>query len=219
MKRAEVYDALERALVIPVFYNGDSDTALEVVSACYRGGIRAFEFANRGPKALEVFKVLAAEVPGRCPGMLLGVGSVSDAKSAVQFIRAGAAFVVGPQFVPAVCRICRFFGVAYIPGCGTVSEVGRAQRAGCMVCKAFPGDVLGPAFVKGLMAPMPWSRIMVTGGVKPEKANLEAWFKAGAKCVGMGSNLFPKDAVAARDWSEIEHLCAESVELARSLKK
>ena len=213
MNRKEVYGAVEASRIIPVFYNGDPEIAKNVVKACYDGGIRSFEFANRGPKALEVFKELVPFVKAQCPEMLLGVGSVSDGCSAWKFISAGAAFVVGPQFVPAVCRVCRLRCIAYLPGCGTVSEVGRAQRAGCLVCKVFPGDVLGPKFVKGLMAPMPWSRIMVTGGVKPEKENLDSWFSAGASCVGMGSNLFPKDAIAASDWGRITELCREALSL------
>ena len=211
MKRSEVYSAVEASKIIPVFYNGDVETACNVVEACYKGGIRSFEFAARGPKALEVFRSLVPFVAEKCPGMLLGVGSVSDPRSACSFISAGAAFVVGPQFVPSVGRVCRFRGVAYIPGCGTVSEVGRAQRAGCSLCKVFPGDVLGPKFVKALMAPMPWSRVMVTGGVKPEKENLDSWFSSGAVCVGMGSNLFPKEAIASSDWDTITRLCAESI--------
>ena len=213
MKRKETYSTLEASKVVPVFYNGDIDVAKNVVKACYDGGIRSFEFANRGPKALEVFKALVPFVKAECAGMLLGVGSVSDGCSARKFICAGAAFVVGPQFVPAVNRVCRLAGVAYVPGCGTVSEVGRAQRAGCDVCKVFPGEVLGPKFVKALMAPMPWSRVMVTGGVKPEKENMQEWFGAGATCVGMGSNLFPKAAVAAGDWQTVTDLCRKALTL------
>jgi len=213
MKRKDTYAAVEATRVIPVFYNGDAETAKNVVRACYLGGIRSFEFANRGPGALEVFRQLVPFVRSECSGMILGVGSISDGLSAWRFISAGAAFVVGPQFVPWVGRVCRLRGVAYLPGCGTVSEVGRAQRAGCEVCKVFPGDVLGPKFVRGLMAPMPWSRIMVTGGVKPERENLDSWFSAGASCVGMGSNLFPKDAVAEGDWERITRLCRETMEL------
>lgn len=215
MKKSEVYKAIELSRVIPVFYNGDIDIARHVIKACYDGGIRSFEFANRGDKAFEVFCALVPFVRTECPDMLLGVGSISDPRSAWKFISAGAMFVVGPQWVPSVCRICRLREIAYLPGCGTISEVGRAQRAGCEVCKVFPGDVLGPKFVKDLMAPMPWSRIMVTGGVKPEKENLEAWFGAGASCVGMGSNLFPKEAIATADWSTITALCRSALELSR----
>ena len=217
--KKEVYKAIEASLVVPVYYYGDFEVAKNAIKACYDGGIRSFEFANRGPKALEVFKAVAPFIAKECPGMLLGVGSISDPCSCRKFIKAGAAFVVGPQFVPSVCRVCKWKGIAYLPGCGTVSEVGRAQRAGCEVCKVFPGDVLGPKFVKGLKAPMPWSRLMVTGGVKPEKENLESWFSAGVSCVGMGSNLFPKDAIAEKKWDVIASLSSEAMSIAKSLQK
>ena len=217
--RTETLDAIRETGLVPVFYNPDIETAKNVVLACHKAGVRAFEFTNRGDAALEVFKALVPFVEKECPGMILGIGSISNARSARKFIRLGANFVVGPQYVPDVVNICRWHRVPYMPGCGTVSEVGRAQRAGCTICKVFPGEVLGPAFVKALRAPMPWSQIMVTGGVKPEKENLEAWFKAGTTCVGMGSNLFPKEAVAAGDWQVITDLCARSLEMIRKSKQ
>lgn len=207
-KSFKVYEQIDATRMVPVFYNADPDKSFGVMKACYDGGVRVFEFTNRGDKAAEVFASLSLKALD-LPGLVLGAGSISYWSDALRFIRLGANFIVGPQFVPGVARVCRWLGVPYIPGCGTVSEVGRAQRAGCEICKVFPGEVLGPAFVKALMAPMPWSRIMVTGGVKPERENLEAWFKAGAECVGMGSRLFPKEAVESGDWAGITERCAE----------
>ena len=214
--KSEVIKALEATRVVPVFYNPDPETSKNVMKACYEGGVRLFEFTLRGAAAAQVFPQLL-EFSKTLPGMILGVGSVSFARDARKFVKMGANFVVGPQYVPGVCRVCNFHRIAYMPGCGTVSEVGNAQRHGCEVCKVFPGDVLGPGFVKALRAPMPWSKIMVTGGVKPEKSNLEAWFKAGTTAVGMGSNLFPKEVVAAGEWDKISALCAETLETVRGL--
>jgi len=213
----KVSEEMIRTGMVPVFYNADAQTAKSVLKACYDGGVRVFEFTNRGDKAAEVFKELVA-FAGELPGMILGVGSISFGKDARKFIRMGANFVVGPQYVPAVRRVCRWHRIPYVPGCGTVSEVGRAQRAGCYICKVFPGDVLGPAFVKGLKAPMPWSRLMVTGGVKPTQENLSGWFKAGVSCVGMGSNLFPKEAVASGDWGAVTKLCSDSLEIIKNVR-
>ena len=131
----------------------------------------------------------------------------------------GACFVVGPLLNSDVAKVCNRRGVPYTPGCGTVSEVGQAQELGCDIVKVFPGDVLGPKFVKGLMAPMPWSRIMVTGGVKPTEENLSAWIKAGAFCVGMGSKLFPKDKVAAADWQYVTDMCRQSLDIISKINK
>lgn len=213
-----VLDAMTRTGLVPVFYSGDIATACNVLKACYNGGVRVFEFTNRGEKAAEVFAALAEYVSAEFPDLILGVGSISFARDARRFIKMGARFVVGPQYVPSVVPVCRLHGVPYVPGCGSVSEVGRAQRHGCKMCKVFPGDVLGPKFVKAILAPMPWSRLMVTGGVRPEKDNLEAWFSSGACCVGMGSNLFPKEAIEAADWSRISSLCSDSVNMIREIR-
>ena len=199
--------------MVPVFYHSDAETAKHVLKACYDGGVRAFEFTNRGDFAQEVFGELVKYARKELPGMIVGVGSVVDAPTAAMYIQLGANFVVGPLFNQEIAPVCNRRLIPYCPGCGTVSEVGAAQEAGCDLCKVFPGDVLGPAFVKGLRAPMPWSQIMVTGGVKPERANLEAWFKAGVTCVGMGSNLFPKDAVASADWDRITGLCRTALDI------
>lgn len=202
---------MAEAPVVPVFYHKDAEVACSVVKACYDGGVRAFEFTNRGDFAHEVFEQVVKFAARECPDMAIGVGSVVEPATAALFMQLGACFVVGPLFNPEVARVCNRRGVPYTPGCGSVSEVGAAQEAGCDLCKVFPGDVLGPKFVKGLMAPMPWSRLMVTGGVEPTQENLSAWFKAGVFCVGMGSKLFPKDRVDASDWQYVADKCREAL--------
>jgi len=216
--KLQVITTMKETGIVPVFYNSDVALSKNVLKACYDGGIRAFEFTNRGDFAQEVFAELVKYAVKELPGMIMGVGSVVDPSTASLYIQLGANFVVGPVFNPAVAPVCNRRLIPYCPGCGSVSEVSTAQEAGCDVCKVFPGDVLGPAFVKDLRGPMPWSQIMVTGGVKPEKSNLEAWFKAGAMCVGMGSNLFPKDVVAAGDWIKITSLCKEALEIVKQVR-
>ena len=211
--KLQVLVTMEETGMVPVFYNSDAETARKVLKACYDGGVRAFEFTNRGDFAQEVFAELVKYADAELPGMILGIGSVVDPATAALYLQLGANFVVGPLFNPEIAPVCNRRLVPYCPGCGTVSEVGKAQELGCDLCKVFPGDVLGPKFVKGLRAPMPWSRIMVTGGVKPDRVNLEGWFKAGVTCVGMGSNLFPQDAIDAGDWQRITDLCAESLRI------
>lgn len=204
---------IKEAPMVPVFYHTDLDTAKAVVKACYAGGVRAFEFTNRGDFAHEVFGPLVKWAAEECPDLALGVGSIVDPATAALYMQLGACFVVGPLFNPEVARVCNRRQVPYTPGCGSISEVGFAQEAGCELCKVFPGDVLGPKFVKGLLAPMPWSKLMVTGGVEPTADNLNAWFAAGAFCVGMGSKLFPKDRIAAADWTYISNKCREALAL------
>ena len=216
--KIQVLAAIRETGIVPVFYNGDLELSKNVLCACYEGGIRAFEFANRGDFAQEVFGELVKYANKELPGMIVGIGSVVDPGTAAMYIQLGANFVVGPLFNPAIAPICNRRNIPYAPGCGSVSEVGAAQEAGCDLCKVFPGDVLGPAFVKGILAPMPWSQLMVTGGVKPTRENLEGWFKAGAFCVGMGSNLFPKDVIAAGQWSKISDLCREALDIIKSVR-
>ena len=217
--KQQVLEAVESTGMVPVFYNSDIEISKAVVKACYDGGVRAFEITNMGDFAHEVFGELVKYANAELPGMILGVGSVVDPATAALYLQLGANFVVGPLFNPDIAPVCNRRLVPYCPGCGTVSEVGKAQELGCDLCKVFPGDVLGPAFVKGLRAPMPWSKIMVTGGVKPNRENLEGWFKAGVTCVGMGSNLFPKEAVAAKDWSVITKLCREALDIIADIRK
>ena len=209
---------MQQTGLVPVFYHADANVAKQVLKACYDGGVRAFEFTNRGDFAQEVFAELVKYAAAELPGMILGIGSVVDPGTAALYLQLGANFVVGPVYNPAVVPVCNRRLVPYCPGCGSASEVSAAQEAGCDLCKVFPGDVLGPAFVKGLRAPMPWSRLMVTGGVKPERAKLEAWFKAGVTCVGMGSNLFPKETVAAGDWPRITALCREALSIIQEVR-
>ncbi len=206
---------IKEAPMVPVFYHKDAEIACQVVKACYEGGVRAFEFTNRGDFAHEVFEKVVKFAATECPEMAIGVGSVVEPGTAALYMQLGACFVVGPLFNPEVVRVCNRRQVPYTPGCGSISEVGAAQEVGCELCKVFPGDVLGPKFVKGLLAPMPWSKLMVTGGVEPTEENLNAWFSAGVYCVGMGSKLFPKDKVAAKDWAYITNKCKEALGYAK----
>ncbi len=217
--KIEVLAAMKETGMVPVFYHKDIEVAKNVLKACYEGGVRAFEFTNRGDFAHEVFRDLVKFAAVECPEMILGIGSIVDAPAATLYIQMGANFIVGPLFNPDVAKVSNRRLVPYTPGCGSVSEVGFAQELGCDLCKVFPGDVLGPKFVKGLKAPMPWSQLMVTGGVKPEEENLKGWFDAGVTCVGMGSNLFPAELIKAQDWAGITKLCSDALAIIKKVRK
>jgi 2-dehydro-3-deoxyphosphogluconate aldolase/(4S)-4-hydroxy-2-oxoglutarate aldolase len=216
--KIQVLSAMSETGMVPVFYHKDLEIAKKVIKACYEGGVRAFEFTNRGEFAHEVFGELSKFVAKECPELILGVGSIVDAPTASLYIQLGANFIVGPLFNPEIAKVANRRLVPYTPGCGSVSEVGLAQEMGCDLCKVFPGDVLGPNFVKGLKAPMPWSLLMVTGGVKPEEANLKSWFDAGVTCVGMGSNLFPKELINAQAWDKITEINKNALTTIHKLK-
>ena len=204
--KMQVLDAIVSTGMVPVYYNKDVEIAKQVVKACYEGGVRAFEFTNRGDFAHEVFAELIKFAAKECPDLVLGVGSIVDAGTASLYLQLGANFIVGPLFNPEIAKVCNRRLVPYTPGCGSVSEIGFD------LCKIFPaGNVGGPSFVKNIKAPMPWSMIMATGAVEPTEENLSAWFKAGVTCVGMGSKLFPKEMIAAGNWEAISTLCRDAL--------
>ena len=218
--KIEVLQTMQQTGMVPVFYNADITTAKQVVKACYEGGVRAFEFTNRGDFAHEVFAEVVKFAAKECPELILGVGSVVDAPTAALYIQLGANFVVGPLFNAEVAKVCNRRCVPYTPGCGSVTEIGAAQEAGCDLTKIFPaGNVGGPSFVKNVLAPMPWSMIMATGAVEPTEENLSAWFKAGVTVVGMGSMLFPKELIATGNWAAIAEKCREAIEIIAKVRK
>jgi 2-dehydro-3-deoxyphosphogluconate aldolase/(4S)-4-hydroxy-2-oxoglutarate aldolase len=192
---------LARGLV-PVFYEGDVEVAKKIAAACYEGGARVLEFTNRGEAALPVFAQLSEWIAAHYRDLVLGVGSIVDAATAALFIAHGANFVVGPALNLEVAKLCNRRKIAYSPGCGSVSEISAAEEWGVEIVKIFPGaQVGGPSFVKAVLGPMPWTRIMPTGGVESTKESVQAWIKAGAACLGMGSNLISKELLNAGDYA------------------
>lgn len=217
--KIQVLTAMSKTGMVPVFYHKDADVAKNVVKACYDGGVRTFEFTNRGDFAHEVFAEVVKFAAKECPEMIMGIGSIVDPATAALYLQLGANFVVGPLFNPEVAKICNRRLVPYSPGCGSVSEIGFAQEAGCDLCKIFPaGNVGGPSFVKNVKGPMPWAMLMVTGAVEPTEENLSAWIKAGVTCVGMGSNLFPSDVIAAKEWDKIADLCRKALAIIEKIR-
>lgn len=210
---------MESTGVIPVFYNDNAEVAKNVVRACYKGGLRTFEFTNRGERAFDVFAELVKMVSAECPDMAMGIGSITDAADCRRFVEVGARFVVGPVFSAGVMEEAKKLQVPYVPGAATPTEIFNAWRAGAAIVKVFPAaECGGPSFVRAVLAPMPWLGIMATGGVEPTRENLTKWFSAGVKCVGIGSNLFPKEFIAAGKWDCIAALVAETLAIVKTIK-
>ena len=202
--RLAVLNTMLETGLVPVFYQGDVEVARRIVAACAEGGARTIEFTNRGDRAWNVFGELAAFVDRTLPGVILGVGSIVDAPTAAMYIASGANFVVGPILNAEVARMCNRRKVPYCPGCGSASEISAAEELGVEIAKVFPGaEVGGPAFVRAVLGPMPWTRIMPTGGVEATRESVFAWIQAGTACLGMGSNLIRKELVAAGDYAAI----------------
>jgi len=208
--RLEVLNTIVETGLVPVFYQPDAAVAKKIAEAVAAGGGRILEFTNRGDFALLVFTELSQYLAKTNPQIILGVGSVVDAPTAAMYIASGANFVVGPNLNPEVARLCNRRKIAYSPGCGTASEIAQAEELGVEIVKIFPGDsVGGPNFVKAILGPCPWTRLMPTGGVETTKESITAWFKAGITAAGIGSNLIKKDFIAAENYAAITAKTAE----------
>lgn len=206
--RIEVALKMKETGMVPVFYHKDVELCKNVVKACYDGGVRVFEFTNRGDFATLVFAELNKWAIENCPEMIMGVGSVLDEGTAAMYIALGANFIVSPVIDEGTARVCNKRKISWSPGCGSVTEINKAHELGAEVVKIFPGQqVGGPEFVKAVKGPMPWTSVMPTGGVTPDEDNLKAWFNAGVTCVGMGSNLFPAEMINSNNWNGITVLC------------
>ena len=205
--------------MVPVFFNPDLDVCKQVVRACYEGGVRVFEFTNRGDYAHEIFSSLNKYVAKEMPDMMMGVGSVVDPGTASLYIQLGADFIVSPVLSQDMAKVCNRRKIGWSPGCGSLSEISYAEELGAEVVKIFPGSqVGGPAFVKAVLGPCPWTSIMPTGGVAPTEENLTGWFKAGVHCVGMGSQLITKEVIAQQDYDTLTATTQEALAIIRRLR-
>lgn len=218
--RIQVAQTMKETGIVPVFYNGDLEVCKKVVEACYKGGARVFEFTNRGDNAHTVFDELNRYVRANFKEMILGVGSVIDAGTTSLYIQLGANFIVSPIVNAEMAKTCNRRKIAWMPGCGSVTEISYAEELGAEVVKIFPGSqVGGPSFVKAVKAPFPWSSIMPTGGVSPTEENLKEWFDAGVHCVGIGSKLFIRKQDGSYDYPAISEKIKTSLKIVDSLKK
>lgn len=220
-KRLDVFTTLIEGGLSPLFYHHDLDVAKKIAGALAQGGSKVLEFTNRGDFAFQIFAPLAQWCEMEIPELILGVGSIVDPGTAALYINLGANFIVGPVFNTEVAKVCNRRKVAYLPGCGSATEISQAEEYGAEICKVFPGaEVGGPNFIKNLVnGPMPWSLLMPTGGVERNQASIEKWFKAGAACVGMGSNLIPKDLTVSSDFEAIARSTAEVLQWIRDIRK
>ncbi len=217
--RLEVLNTIVETGLVPVFYHPDLEVAKKVAQAVVEGGCHLLEFTNRGDFAPWVFKDLSQYAAQSLPNLILGVGSVIDAPTAALYIASGANFVVGPTLNPEVARLCNRRKIAYSPGCGSASEIAQAEELGVEIVKIFPGDsVGGPGFVKAVLAPCPWTRIMPTGGVETTPESINAWFKAGITAAGIGSNLVKKEWVSAGNYAAITAKTAEVLSWIRAAR-
>ncbi len=216
--RIEVYQMMEKTGMVPLFYHNDLNIAREVLQACYNGGARVLEFTSRGDYAHEIFNELNKYAEKELPEMILGIGSVTDAAAASLYMQMGANFIVTPVLREDIALACNRRKVLWSPGCGTLTEIAKAEEMGCELVKLFPGGTYGADFVKGIKGPQPWTSIMPTGGVSPTEENLKEWFKAGVTCVGIGSQLISKDILENHDYQGLERKVGECLNLIKKIR-
>jgi 2-dehydro-3-deoxyphosphogluconate aldolase / (4S)-4-hydroxy-2-oxoglutarate aldolase len=210
--RLEVYNTILDIGIVPLFYSGDLNAAIEIISAAALGGARVIEFTNRGEMAYPVFTELIQHFAKADPSIILGIGSIIDAPTAALYLASGANFIVGPSFNSEISRLCNRRKIAYLPGCATENEITRAEEAGAEICKIFPGaSAGGPAFISAVLAPCPWHRLLPTGGVDATEASITEWFQAGASAVGMGSKLIASETVKERNYDLIAAKTAQII--------
>ncbi len=209
--RIEVMRVMKETGMVPLFYHPDIELGKKVLKACYDGGARLMEFTARGDFAYEVFLALNKFAIKELPGMIMGVGSITDGGAASLFMQMGANFIVTPSLREDIAKACNRRKVLWSPGCGSLTEINKAEELGCEIVKLFPGSTYGPGFVKAIKGPQPWTSIMPTGGVSTEPENLKGWFDAGVTCVGMGSKLISKEVLANEDFQGLENKVRETL--------
>lgn len=209
--RIEVANVMKETGMVPLFYHPNIELGKKVLKACYDGGARLMEFTARGDFAYEVFLALNKFAIKELPGMIMGVGSITDAGAASMFMQMGANFIVTPSLREDIAMVCNRRKVLWSPGCGSLTEINKAEELGCEIVKLFPGSTYGPGFVKAIKGPQPWTSVMPTGGVSTEPENLKGWFDAGVTCVGMGSKLISKEVLANEDFEGLENKVRETL--------
>lgn len=216
--KIEVLQLMREMGMVPLFYHSDISVAKQVLQACYDAGARLLEFTARGDFAFDVFAELSAYAKENLEGMILGVGSITDAAAASLYMQMGARFVVTPSLREDIVKICNRRRVLCAPGCGSLTEINRAEELGCDVVKLFPASIYGPKFIKAVRGPQPWTCIMPTGGVQTDKESLKSWIDAGSFCVGLGSQLIDSHSVNSGDFKDIEKKVAQTLKTIRELK-
>lgn len=216
--RIQVAQAMAETGMVPLFYHPNIELGKKALRACYQGGARLLEFTSRGDFAHEVFGELNKYCAKELPEMIMGVGSVTDAGSASLYMHLGANFIVTPVFREDIAIVCNRRKVLWSPGCGSLTEICKAEEMGCEIVKLFPGGNYGPGFVKAIKGPQPWTSVMPTGGVSPTKENLKGWFDAGVTCVGMGSKLISSDILKNEDFDTLENRVREALAVIAGLK-
>jgi 2-dehydro-3-deoxyphosphogluconate aldolase/(4S)-4-hydroxy-2-oxoglutarate aldolase len=214
---AQIISTLTATGITPMFYHGDKEVARKIIDVSYEGGVRVIEFTNRGPNAFEVYTDLL-KYAEKYEGLIIGIGTIIDAKTTERYIKAGANFIVSPILRPEMAEVCKKYDKLWIPGAATITELVNARILGADIIKIFPASILTPGFVSSVLPVVPDLQLMATGGIEPTEESLSAWFAAGIVCVGLGSQLITKDILAKKDWHTLKHKVSDAIAIVREIR-
>ncbi len=203
MENEVIISAIIKQGMLPLFYNDSLDVSLDIVRTLYNEGVRVIEYTHRGNEALNNFKKLKDIRDSDMKDLYLGIGTVRNEPEALDYVNAGADFIVAPIVNPAVATIASSNNIPWVPGCMTPSEINLAQNHKAKLIKIFPANILGPEFVSSIKELFPGQLFMPTGGVNIETENIKAWFNSGVCAVGMCSKLVSKEIMNNRDYAEL----------------
>lgn len=204
--------------LLPLYYHDNPVTSVSILRALYNAGIRIVEYTNRGDHALKNFRAMKKIAKKELAGLMIGVGTIKNKKEARQFIAAGADFIVCPTMNALVGKEVKVAGLLWIPGCMTPSEIAQAEIAGATIVKLFPGNLLGPSYVRSVQKVFPALQFIPTGGVEYEKENIRNWFDSGVVAIGMGSKLITKELVQLQDYESISRQVIQTLQWIGEIK-
>lgn len=218
-KKSELLKLIPEQGILPLYFNKDEETSIELLKALFSAGIRTVEYTNRGEAALKNFKQMRKVIDIEMPGMYLGIGTIKDGTMAKTFIDAGADYIICPGLVESVAEVSDKHDMLWVPGCMTPSEIIKAETMGAKMIKLFPGNILGPEFLSAIKALFPDLLFMPTGGVDLDRENIASWFKAGVCAVGMGSKLVSKDVMENKKYAELIASTKQALAIIESIRK
>ncbi len=210
--------AIKQQGLLPLFYYEDAQVSLEIVRALYKGGVRVFEYTNRGKAALENFKFLKEALKTEMQDLFLGIGTIKNTNELNDFLTAGADFIVCPVVDLEVGKLTHEAGLLWIPGCMTPTEINIAHQFGAGIIKLFPANILGPEYLSSIKELFQGQLFVPTGGVEIDETNIDTWFKAGVCAVGMGSKLVSKKVLETKDYEGLFSLTTKALEIIQKVK-
>lgn len=188
-----------------LYYTDDATTSIAILKTLYDAGINVIEYVNRGARALDNFKILKETIATEKLDIVLGAGTIKNKQHAIDFVNAGADFIICPTVNVEVAEVAHQHNTLWIPGCLTPSEIGTAENNGATIVKIFPCSQVSPAFIKTMQDVFPNIQFIPTGGVDATAESIETWFKVGVVSVGLGSKLVTKEIIAENNMEALSN--------------